>query len=655
MANEEKNMKLKAAYALNLWTVSVSQIVDYNDVNIMKQEYDNIMNNLNLEKMPKDDALLDVIKEIMDEITSYQIDAGEIKFIDREYQHQLKNAVWSAVPNVAAIFATSNPVAMGVTLATQVGIGYMNYRKNKAEYQLKYDKSKWEIQKNRMQHLNALQKQLFDTAWRLSESYEFPDEYRLTAQQITEYNKALMESNPVKRYINLEMMKGSFNAYPAFWYQLGSTANTIYRSDKYESELDIDIDIRENYKKYAIDAFERYSELNQFNLLRHDVLTSAWALEYLELLDLNSSNDPSKALELIKIAEKYSGNAFDISELCAFAYLRIGDYENAIRVFLYLVNNNYNAIINTQILSGLYIKMMRNPDQVISYKASTGYRMLRNITDPANILPIPDDSIELSDWRPEWNKEESFEEFLERQKEDEKKEKEKNEETRKKARSFYQKSILLVYNNGEDGIAEYFLGILNDNRKNIDESLPSSSRMEINEYKQNRVNIEQKNTHIILLGDSDEAKNLYKNANDERWDYDNLGMHFVSSGNKTVILLRNLKNKDIDNLVTLAREVNNKHSVKIPSNVETVTSFFNEIYNDGNNEASDVIAKIIGSIIMAPLLAVGALLQGTLNGIQTVQNIYAKKDLEFLRYSIVIYEYLERENALYPSTVVKNS
>lgn len=651
MTNEEKNKQLKAAYALNLWTVSVSQIIDYNDVNIMKQEYDTIMNNLNLEKMPKDEALLDVIKEIMDEITSFQMDAGDSKFIEREYQHQLKNAVWSAVPNVGAVFATSNPVAMGVTLATQVGIGYMNYRRNKSEYELKYEKSKWEIQKNRMLHLNALQKQLFETAWRLAEKYEFPDEYRLTDHQITEYNKALMEPNLVKRYNNLKSMKDIFSAYPVFWYQLGSTANSIYRSDLYKTEADI----RELYKKRAIEAFEEYSKLNQFNLLRHDVLTSAWALEYLELLDLNSNNNPQKAVELIKIAEKYSGNALDVCELCAFSYLRIGDEENAVRLFHHLVNSDYNSVINTQILSGLYIKRMRNSDEAKAMEAKVGYRELKNITDPKYILAIPDASVDLDNWKPEWNREENFDDFIERQKEDESKKKEKNQEDRKKARLFYQKPILIVNNNSDEKIADYFLGILNDNRKRIDENLPFPSRMNIKEYKKNRQEIEQKGTHIIMLGDSDEAKNLYKSVNNGRWDYYNLGMRFVSFGNKTVILIRPLKNREINDLIALAKEVNKKHSVKIPSDVGTVTGFFEEIYKSDYPDATEVIAKIITSIVLSPLLVVGAGLKGLLNGIQTAQNIYAMKDLDFLRYSIAIYEYLERENALYPATNINQT
>ena len=39
------NDQLKAAYALNLCTVSIGQIVDYNDIGILMQEYDNILNN----------------------------------------------------------------------------------------------------------------------------------------------------------------------------------------------------------------------------------------------------------------------------------------------------------------------------------------------------------------------------------------------------------------------------------------------------------------------------------------------------------------------------------------------------------------------------------------------------------------------------------
>ena len=91
--------QIQAAYALNLCAVSVSQIIDYNDINILDQEYDNILNNLNLQNMPKDEALLDIIKQLLETITFFRVQEGEKEFIEKDYQHKMKNAIWSAMPN----------------------------------------------------------------------------------------------------------------------------------------------------------------------------------------------------------------------------------------------------------------------------------------------------------------------------------------------------------------------------------------------------------------------------------------------------------------------------------------------------------------------------------------------------------------------------
>ena len=76
--------KKKAAYALNLCTVSVSQIIDYNDINVLEQEYNTILNNLNLEQFPKDEALLDVLKQILDVTTIFRISDEDTKITGQE-------------------------------------------------------------------------------------------------------------------------------------------------------------------------------------------------------------------------------------------------------------------------------------------------------------------------------------------------------------------------------------------------------------------------------------------------------------------------------------------------------------------------------------------------------------------------------------------
>jgi hypothetical protein len=68
--NEE--YRIKVAYALNLCTVSVSQIIDYKDVYILEQEYDAILNNLNIQNFIKDESLLNVLKQILDTITFFK-------------------------------------------------------------------------------------------------------------------------------------------------------------------------------------------------------------------------------------------------------------------------------------------------------------------------------------------------------------------------------------------------------------------------------------------------------------------------------------------------------------------------------------------------------------------------------------------------------
>lgn len=191
VTNEEKR---RAAYALNLCTVSVSQIIDYNDENILEQEYETILNNLNLENMPKDEALLNILKQILDTVTFFRIQEGDKAFIEKEYQQKMKNVIWSAVPNFGLIVAGGNPFTTALSLASQIGIGYMNYRKAKAENKLDKEKQEWYLQWAAIEQLNGLRRELFDASWRLADRYGFKDEYRLTERQITQYNKILINS-----------------------------------------------------------------------------------------------------------------------------------------------------------------------------------------------------------------------------------------------------------------------------------------------------------------------------------------------------------------------------------------------------------------------------------------------------------------------------
>ena len=374
----EQNDKIKAAYALNLCTVSVSQIIDYEDLYVLEQEYDAILNNLNLEQMPKDEALLHILKQLLDTITFFRIQESEKEMLERTYQYRMKEAIWSAVPNLSVVVAGGSLKTMALALASQVGISYLNYRRNKSQYILDKEQGQWRLQRTAIEQFNALRRELFDTAWRLAAAYEFPDEYRLTERQIGQYNQILMDPDDLRRYERLEFIKDKFLAYPPFWYYLGNAANHISQGAAVPAAA------RALYKEKALECFERFEESEKYDLLREDQLACSCMLEHVELLD--TEKDRERIEHLLQKVVKKSGNANDILQLCATGFLRIGDLSDAEPLFRRLVNEQYNTVTNAQILSSIYIrkKLMRQED---AGKIEADYNLLATRVDKKYLFP----------------------------------------------------------------------------------------------------------------------------------------------------------------------------------------------------------------------------------------------------------------------------
>lgn len=378
----EKQEQLRAAYALNMCTVSVSQIVDYNDEYILEQEYEAILNNLNLEQMPKDEALLNILVKLLNVITFFRIDKVKRAQIEKKYQRRMKNAIWSAVPNIGVIVA-GDPVTVGLSLATQVGIGYMNYRREKANAIADKEDSEVELRITAMEQLNALRRELFTTAWRLADEYKFPDRYRLTERQISQYNEILMDTDELRKYERLMAVQDKFEAYLPFWYFMGHSAKYI-SEDKLNG---LEPAAREHYRNQAKAHFEKFDSLNSFNILREDELTASFALEYVDLLLLEENPDKDKIARLIKTAVNMAGNANDILELCAVSYLKVGQTGEAEKLLRILVNEDYNTATNAKLLSRIYVSEFLKGSNPL---ARTEYGILATRVTPAWLFPMPE-------------------------------------------------------------------------------------------------------------------------------------------------------------------------------------------------------------------------------------------------------------------------
>lgn len=383
-----EEQKRKAVYALNLVTVSVSQITSYRDLIIMKQEYDAILNNINLQNIIHDQELLDILKHILDVITFFQIQDKEKEFIDREYQQKMKNAIWSAVPNIGMILSGPLNWGMAITMAVQIGAGYMNYRKEKANTSLEKDRKLWELERSAIEQLNGLRRELFNCAWKLSDKYNFDDNLRLTEKQIDAYNKILLDKDPIRRYERLDVIKNDYQAYAPFWYNLGHAAKEVADNcfnASYRTSGWIDNDDKRIYEKYSKIALENFKTFNKnyISLLREDVIYSSCALEQIPLLMLEDEN--SKQIpELLKNATKYAGGNFDLLQQIVLNDLRFEDkIEESQNILRRLVNEDYNTSVNAQILSGLYIKQNKKEE----YDLLT-HRIDEHI-DPSYLIPWP--------------------------------------------------------------------------------------------------------------------------------------------------------------------------------------------------------------------------------------------------------------------------
>ena len=382
----EPQEQLKAAYALNMCMVSVSQIVDYNDEYILEQESEAMLNNLNLEQIPKDEALLNILVKLLNVITFFRIEKIKKEQIEKKYQRRIKNAIWSAVPHIGIIDA-GNPIKIGFSLATQVGIGYMNYRREKANALAEKEDAAIELRITAMEQFNALRRELFTTAWRLADEYRFPDRYRLTERQITQYNNILMDADELRKYERLMSIKDKFEAYIPFWYFIGHSAK--YISEDINNGLDATE--RTYFKEKAKEHFAKFDDLNSFNILREDELTASFALEYVDLLLLDEQPDRDKISRLINTAVEKAGNANDILELCAISYLKIGDTEEAGKLLRVLVNEGYNTATNAKLLSRIYVsEFLRGNNLVVT----TQYKILSSRVNSAWLFPMPDKKVE---------------------------------------------------------------------------------------------------------------------------------------------------------------------------------------------------------------------------------------------------------------------
>ena len=319
--------KLQVLQSLNLIAVSLTHILTYNDKVVLDQEYNTIINNLNLGNIPDADIIA-LLQELMDLLTNSKIQDHEREYLltrfDKNVQTELKNRMRSRIFDTDLVL---NPYAGILKSVLYTGSFYFNYRSQMDSYAKEKEEGKWEIEAKTMQGFNNFYKKLLKYSWDLMRRYDLPDEWRLNEKQLRDYTDILKEPDLERRYRKLERIENSFRKLPPYWYYRGQAAQEI------------------GNKKEAMDCFNQFQQINQ-KILRKDPYAASVAMCKTMLKAEQSEPAMLKSdLELI-LANSEDADWGNIL-FAALQYGRMEDPDTAGKLILRNLDNGHTAFIDS--------------------------------------------------------------------------------------------------------------------------------------------------------------------------------------------------------------------------------------------------------------------------------------------------------------------
>ena len=319
--------QLQVLQSLNLIAVSLTHIMTYNDKVVLDQEYNTIINNLNLSNIPDAD-IITLLQELMDLLTSSKIQDHERDYLltrfDKNVQTELKNRVRSRIFDTDLVL---NPYAGALIAVLRTGSFYFNYRSQMDAYAREKEEGKWAIEAKTMEGLNSFYKKLLKYSWELMRRYDLPDEWRLNEKQISDYTDILKEPDLDRRYRKLERIENSFQKFPPYWYYRGQAAQEIGKNEA------------------AMDCFNQFQQINQ-QILRKDPYAASVAM--CKTMLKKEPSDPGMLKSDLDLILTNSDDA-DWGNIlfAALQYGRLGDSDAAGKLILRNLDNGHIAFIDS--------------------------------------------------------------------------------------------------------------------------------------------------------------------------------------------------------------------------------------------------------------------------------------------------------------------
>ena len=324
---DPRQVQLQVLQCLNQIAVSLTHIINYNDKVVLDQEYNNIINNLNLSKIPDAD-IITLLQELMDLLTRSQIQEQERAYLTVNYEKNVQEELRKRLRS--RIFDTDlmlNPYTGVLNAVLNVGSFYFNYRTQMDQYRKEQDEKAWQIEAKTLEGLNQFYKKLLKTSWDLMRRYNFPDEWRLDEKQLSHYTAILKESDLELKYRKLERIEPNFQKFPPYWYYRGQTAMDLGRS------------------KDALRCFDEFQRIHQ-GIFRKDPYAASTAM--CKTMLAREGDTPDEIRQDLERILVHSDDADWANILfAALQYARMGDTETAGKLILRNLDNGHDAFIQS--------------------------------------------------------------------------------------------------------------------------------------------------------------------------------------------------------------------------------------------------------------------------------------------------------------------
>lgn len=333
-ASISKNIEIQnarnAVMALNHMHESLNKIVLYNDQIILEDEYDSIINNINLTVID-DKELVDLVMRLMDTLSAFKLSELEKKEFEAKYEEDLNDALKTTLIGSGNTIIAMNPVE--VVLNTRNA--YMDYQQAIDSAKEELDKSQWQLKKDAISELNVIRKEFLITYWKLMKKYNMPDEWRITEKQLTRLVTILKENDENKKFRQLERLRNEFAVSPTYWYELSLAAHRI------------------NNKEAALDALIQYESLDD-QLLRHNAQYGLMLSNKASYLDpLTQKNEIRSILEEIHEIDPVNSKG---KLFLAMEYGLIGDTKMAESLLNENIDDNFLPDISRKLKLDLYVQ-----------------------------------------------------------------------------------------------------------------------------------------------------------------------------------------------------------------------------------------------------------------------------------------------------------